>query len=1107
MAYGIYERLLRQYRQAEGARQRPALDPKEMRELIASAWRKLLKADDIDIYREHQVDAMRAIADHISDPQNDPSALTVIPTAGGKTRIFLAQTNAIWQAGKAAGVMPNVLVLLPTRQLITQTLEGFGEYFPDVEVGAIDVGRKSAAPVTLVTYEGFTRMVQQGHIRPEMVDAIVMDEAHRGLSDLRQSVLDGFLGRSVVTAFSATPNFDDEKGVTALIGAQNEVINVPAQVLRNRRVISPVVNYVLRVDINGNVPASGMERTKLKRKAVVDATLDFILGAEDDFDLRKGEKPTVLADKVTVFYGADCAHARVYAAEYNRRFEGRKTMKVVTGEDPVETIDDLAVEVGEGKLHGIANAKLLQEGWDLPAVGLVVNTPTESDVVQLQQSGRAQRIDPRFSAESRDQIAYVLDVQIYINAVLEGNPVAFYQAAEGVDVRFVSANPVDFADIRIEGYRGADFQPEEAIEPDDVSELEPIRGPEVLPSLRVEADTFLVSSEVGATLPPTQSTSALSAWPQHASAEEIKPATDASMARGSATEEAAAVKVEERAKDVITAAPIAEATKVEALHSPIEQSAPDRLVLTEEAIQAASNPGHIPDGSATISPVAAKLEGRLPPPDMTVGDITIKGKLHHTERLLPREEKPTVAAAIEDGWHDIRSAAAWLEVDINDPDFNSTWRQVELKARRVEDVRLNSLKLEAGTRLSNSGTVLMMSPKDVEVLGRAIGRVHGMPHLSAEWLTREDVIGAISNDAADEVNALFRTFEGQWKLSPASTRAGEAAIRCGLFKDGADRSFAVHEDDLHAVIAHLDSKRPPSQQSDELNFDQVCERLKTTGFAIKDLWRKTALQVRVGTPLRDNGRRIRARSVKQLRGVPELLIHESELAWVAKSLKIALPASEMAIMEEAAAAKVARDQARSERSAVENEPMIEGGRDSSESSEHAERAAASVGEPSAPEEAPANVAERSSVERSAANEVEGSATEKSSGGAVELSAAARLTRAPAEERANRNRELIDQPNGWLLQRDVARALGTKIPQDRKFIQQWNGLVRALDAGKTPMVGGNECAFDRLQDQASTEPRLHHTSLVAFAESIGRVVRVRDPEWEMPAREMAPTPMM
>jgi superfamily II DNA or RNA helicase len=1092
---GIYLRLLWQYRQATGARQRPKLDPTEMRELIASAWRQLLEADDLGIYREHQVDAMRAIADHISDRENDPSALTVIPTAGGKTRIFLAQTNAIWQAGKAAGVMPNVLVLLPTRQLITQTLEGFDEHFPDVEVGAIDVGRKSAAPVTLVTYEGFTRMVQEGHISPEMIDAIVMDEAHRGLSDLRQSVLDGFLGRSVVTAFSATPNFDDEKGVTALIGAQNEVINVPAQVLRNRRVISPVVNYVLRVDINGNVPASGMERTKLKRKAVVDATLDFLLSAKDDFGLRPDEDPTVLADKVTVFYGADCAHARVYAAEYNRRFGGRKTMKVVTGEDPVEMIDALAVEVGEGNLHGIANAKLLQEGWDLPAVGVVVNTPTESDVVQLQQSGRAQRIDPRFSPESRDQIAYVLDVQIYINGVLEGNPVAFYQAAEGVDVRFVTANPVDFADIRIEGYRGADFQPEEAIEPDGVSELEPIRASEVLPSLRVEAGAVLATSDVGATLPPTQSTSPLTVWPQHVSADENKLLQNGgSMAQGGATGEVATVPVEDRAKDEVVAAPIAEGAKTEAPQAPAEERAPNRLVLTEEAIRAASDPGHIPDGVATISPVAARLEGRLLPPDMTARDITIEGKLHHTERLLPREEKPTVASAVEDGWHDIRSAAAWLEVDINDPDFNSTWRQVELKARRVEDVRLNSLKLEAGTRLSNSGTVLMMSPTDVEVLGRAIGRVHGMPHLSKEWLTREDVVGAISNDAADEVNAVFRTFEGQWKLSPAGTRAGEAPIRCGLFKDGDDRSFAVHEDDLHSVIAFLDSKRPTSPQKDELNFDDVCGRLKTSGFAIKDFWRKTALQVRVGTPLRDNGRRVRARSIKQLRGVPELLIHESELAWVAKSLKIALPAAEMAIVEEAAAAKIARDQARSERLAFEKEPVTEAGPHTTAGREPAERSPASDVEPSVTEDSPAK-------ERGP------SATEKTSGGDVERSAADKPTRPPAEERSTRNRELLDQPNGWLLQRDVARALGTKIPQDRKFIQQWNSLVRALDAGKTPMAGRNECAFDRLQGQASADPRLHHTSLVAFAESIGRVVRVRDPEWEMPEREMAPTPMM
>jgi superfamily II DNA or RNA helicase len=1112
--HGIFARLLQQYRSTAGARQRPELDPSEMRELIASAWRQSLNTINPDAYRIHQIDAMRAITDHISDPENDPSALTVIPTAGGKTRIFLAQTDAIWQAGKAAGVMPNVIVLLPTRQLITQTLEGFKDHFNEVEVGAIDVERKSAAPVTLMTYAGFTQMVQRDHIRPEMVDAIVMDEAHRGLSDLRQSVLDGFLGRSVVTAFSATPNFDDEKGVTALIGAQNEVINVPGQVLRDRRVISPVVNYVLRVDINGNVPAAGLERTALKRKAVVDATLDFIIGAIDDFDANSEngkplakKKATVIADKATVFYGADCAHARLYAAEYNRRFaKRRKRMEVVTGEDPTGLVKELAKEVKDGTLHGIANAKLLQEGWDLPEVGLVINSPTESDVVQLQQSGRAQRIDDRYPADAREQIAYVLDVQIWINGELEGAPVAFYQAAEGVDVRFVTATPVKFADIRIDAYKGADFQPVEDIEPDEEIELREgeLRAPEVLPSLLPTPQLATSSSSVAPSLAIPLAITGPNALPRIAATNDAEIGTVVPIA-GEAIEDGSVQPAIEKGfggeirpqNNVDAKIPVVEAPTEAGILAEVPKDAantkdPDLLVLTREEIQAASDPGHLYEGATTIATLA-RLEGRLRRPDMRASNIEIKGKIEHTERMLPREEKASVEEAIEEGWHDIKSAAAWLEVDIHDSAFNRSWRRVELNARQYDDVRLNSMKLEAATRLSNSGTVLMMSPSDVDVLGRVIGRVHGMRHLSKEWLTRKDVVEAISNEAAPEINALFRSFEDQW-VESATARVGETQIRFGLFKDGDDRSFAVHGDDLHSVIAFLDSKRPTSQQKDELNFDDVCERLKTSGFAIKDFWRKTALQVRVGTPLRDNGRRVRARSIKQLRGVPELLIHESELPWVAKSLKIALPAAEMAIVEEAAAAKIARDQARSERLAFEKEPLTEAGPDTTAGREPAERPPASDVEPSVTEDSPAKERGRS-------------ATEKTSGGDVERSAADKPMRPPAEERSTRNRELLDQPNGWLLQRDVARALGTKIPQDRKFMQQWNALVRALDAGKTPMAGRNECAFDRLQGQASADPRLHHTSLVAFAESIGRVVRVRDPEWEMPEREMAPTPMM
>ncbi len=451
-----YAIALHRHRHASPGRQRRVPGTfGDRRSFVVAAWRDMLGRTDLGAYHRHQVDAMRAIVDRVGTEANDPGALTVIPAAGGKTRIFLALIDALRAYGLSSGTMPNVIVLLPTRTLIRQTLEGFARHFPLVDVGAVASGMGSRIrPVTLMTYAGFASLARRGGIRPGDVDCLVMDEAHRGLSDLRRPAIEAFRGRAVITAFSATPSFDPAKRVQDLLGPASEVFNVTSRTLRDRDVIAPVVNYVLGIALEGEAPADPVLRALAKRKAVVDAALDFIESHVDG--------DTALAGKVAIFYGADRAHARMFAAEYNRRLgPGGKRMVVLTGEDPTDRAGEVADLVRAGKVTAIGNANLLQEGWDLPEVGLVVNSPTSSLVRQLQQSGRAQRLDRNLGPEAPRQTAYVIDLYLRVNGRIQGVPRFFFEASGEVGTgRLVDMPAIDFADVGLDGFMRDEFLPE-----------------------------------------------------------------------------------------------------------------------------------------------------------------------------------------------------------------------------------------------------------------------------------------------------------------------------------------------------------------------------------------------------------------------------------------------------------------------------------------------------------------------------------------------------------------------------------------------------------------------------------------------------------------------
>lgn len=440
---------------------RPNLPHAGLRAWIVESLGRLSRNLDSSELWAHQKDAVRNLEAHLRDLSKAPQSICVIPTGGGKTEIFQQVVTACVRpavAGATRMLVPNVVVLVPTTTLAVQTKARFEAHFPGVPVGAVAADIDGAfRPVTVMTYAGFVEMHRDGRIRPEDVDLIVLDEAHKALSDLRQDVFGQYLGNTVVLAFTATPAFDEERNLHALLGDENETFRIGAQPLRDAGILAPTVNYVLAVRTHGDEP----EDSLLARKQLMAGKVLDFYGTEVD--------PVTgirLLDLKAMGYARDIEHAVIVASEYNKRFGHLgKRMVPLSGHDSLDRQNQVLADLDSGRITAVVCARLLEEGIDVPSVGVVLNFwDTRSSVKEIQRSGRALRIDPTLPVHHPMQTTFIIDAFRIHNGRTLGKPRFYFEAmADESIVRLVVSRSVDVTAVdRIDG---AETRPEAAAVP------------------------------------------------------------------------------------------------------------------------------------------------------------------------------------------------------------------------------------------------------------------------------------------------------------------------------------------------------------------------------------------------------------------------------------------------------------------------------------------------------------------------------------------------------------------------------------------------------------------------------------------------------------------
>ena len=398
----------------------------------------------------HQAETLSALASHLSDPRREARALAVIPTGGGKTEVFVRMVEATGlDAGGARLAVPTI-VLEPTRHLIQQTVETFNERFPTLQVSGLLGPDDRPRSVTVMSYELFVNMLRDGRLIPGDVGAVVMDEAHRGLSDLRQGLIRRFLDHAVVTAFSATPAFDANKNVHALLGSGNEVVNISDERLRREGIISPVANYVLRVDVTGSMPDDPSLRRAIVRKAAHDALIGFLVRYEEPITGLR------LRDKAYFGYVNGLGKAEEVADALS--LAGMPS-RSVRGADGLEGLRAGLAELKGGRLKALINDRVLAEGVNLPqARGVVAFDATTSLVKHVQRCGRARRLDPSLDPFDPRQMSSVVEALVCIDGIPLDTQRIYAEAIGDLSIAQVHEAPQQDAEFLAKSLRDADIE-------------------------------------------------------------------------------------------------------------------------------------------------------------------------------------------------------------------------------------------------------------------------------------------------------------------------------------------------------------------------------------------------------------------------------------------------------------------------------------------------------------------------------------------------------------------------------------------------------------------------------------------------------------------------
>jgi RNA polymerase sigma factor (sigma-70 family) len=341
---------LRESLATDESRENIGLHPRQLR-----TFEKLLAALEANITRGH----------------------IVLPTGSGKTVVFSKCIQAICKDPRS-----KVLVVSPTKIILEQN-KGKVETFGDVATGAY-YGREKDLDkqVTVTTYASFMRSEE---LNLESYDLIILDEAHRALSDARTERINA-LKKPVILGFTATPEFHEEKQIEDILDYEIDSMNIKEGVMEG--LLSSLKVYIVRSTTEiDDVKLSGKDFNEESLRACVDTP------ERNELIVSTYMRSPILFDRQGVTYCVSRDHARRIAKMFNER---KVSASYIGGDLSDNEIEIILTNYRNGKIKMLCNADILVEGFDETEAEVCLNArPTLSKVVAEQRGGRVCRKSKR----------------------------------------------------------------------------------------------------------------------------------------------------------------------------------------------------------------------------------------------------------------------------------------------------------------------------------------------------------------------------------------------------------------------------------------------------------------------------------------------------------------------------------------------------------------------------------------------------------------------------------------------------------------------------------------------------------------------------------------
>jgi DNA repair protein RadD len=325
-------------------------------------------------HRPYQSRAIQALRDHYR--RGKLRILLVAPTGAGKTVIIasIIRTSSV-----------PVLFLAHRMELIDQCVEELRKV-SITNVGVIRGNDKRENPSATVQVASISTLTRRN--KPP-AGIVIIDEAHRAMSDSYLNLIREFYPDSIVLGFSASPVRIDNRPLGNLFDAI-EVVTTYEQLIKEGFLVAPWCYGAPEIDLSQiKITGSDFDEDQLgdlmKRPDLVGNMVDHWLKLANRYRTKDGGIK-IGPYRRTFIFAVSIAHS----LEIHSRFRAAGVrIEHLDGETPEKRRRSILAALGNGELDAITNVGVLLEGVDIPSAKCVVHgRPTHSLTLWRQSVGR-----------------------------------------------------------------------------------------------------------------------------------------------------------------------------------------------------------------------------------------------------------------------------------------------------------------------------------------------------------------------------------------------------------------------------------------------------------------------------------------------------------------------------------------------------------------------------------------------------------------------------------------------------------------------------------------------------------------------------------------------